>query len=412
MRALVVSLDLPYWPGGGGGNGRPYFLLRELSRRHEIDLVTFEGTGVRPQDLEVAASVARASTAVPWDPAWTPPPPPRWTLSRRIITTATELLRPTPQVFRPRPYLPAIERAIATFSAGRSYDLVQVGTTEIAGARTPTRAPRVLYIHDVLSSALEREAALDRGSWRRARRRLELAKARRAECRLVDSFQHSVVLSEEERQRLRDIGVSGPVTIVPQGVALDEYHPPAAESRDPDLVLILGSMEFPPNIDSAQWFVRDMLPLLRRHRPGVRLQLVGRGGEQSLSHLAGPGIEILGFVPDHRPYVARAGAVLMPVRLGVGVRFKVTELWAMAAPIVSTPMGVEGHPAAADGENVLVAPGGAPFADATARLLDDLELRRRIGDSGRRTVAEHYSWEHSARILEGVWEEEVTRARS
>lgn len=56
-----------------------------------------------------------------------------------------------------------------------------------------------------------------------------------------------------------------------------------------------------------------------------------------------------------------------------------------------------------DGVTGVLAPAGdvAALAEATARLLRDPELRRRMGEAGRQRVAERFSWEKTARTM---WE--------
>ncbi|HEY3190636.1 MAG TPA: glycosyltransferase family 4 protein, partial [Solirubrobacteraceae bacterium] len=120
---------------------------------------------------------------------------------------------------------------------------------------------------------------------------------------------------------------------------------------------------------------------------------VGRQPPPAVCALAAPGIvEVTGFVPDLRPWLARAEVVVVPVREGGGVRGKVLEAWAAARPVVTTARGVAGL-AAHDGENVLVADDVAVFAGHVVRLLADAELRRRLGAAGRRTAETRYDWD-------------------
>jgi polysaccharide biosynthesis protein PslH len=56
--------------------------------------------------------------------------------------------------------------------------------------------------------------------------------------------------------------------------------------------------------------------------------------------LAGPRVELTGFVSDLRPHLAAATAVVAPLRLGT--RLKIVEAMAMGKAIVSTTLGAEG----------------------------------------------------------------------
>ena len=118
--------------------------------------------------------------------------------------------------------------------------------------------------------------------------------------------------------------------------------------------------------------------------------------------LAGPRVELTGFVPDLRPHLAAAAAVVVPLRLGGGTRLKIVEAMAMAKPIVSTALGAEGIEAV-PGRDILIEDQPAAFADAVNRLLDEPSLAARIGQSARRLAVDRYAWSAAARALEDFY---------
>ena len=58
--------------------------------------------------------------------------------------------------------------------------------------------------------------------------------------------------------------------------------PPAATA---DLVFV-GSMDWLPNVDGVLYFVREILPLIRKHRPATTLAIVGRTPPPKITQLA------------------------------------------------------------------------------------------------------------------------------
>src|SRR5439155_24393362 len=71
---------------------------------------------------------------------------------------------------------------------------------------------------------------------------------------------------------------------------------------------------------------------------------------------------------------------------------KILNSWAMGKAVVSTSVGCEGLAAEA-GENILIRDDPTDFANAILAVLDDDELRRRLGERARATVEQLYSWE-------------------
>jgi polysaccharide biosynthesis protein PslH len=120
--------------------------------------------------------------------------------------------------------------------------------------------------------------------------------------------------------------------------------------------------------------------------------------------LAGPRIEFTGFVPDLRPHLAEAAAVIVPLRLGGGTRLKIVEAMAMGKAMVSTKLGAEGIDAAR-GRDILIEDQPDAFADAVIRLLAEPELAVRIGHSARQLSEARYAWSAAAKALEGFYRE-------
>jgi glycosyltransferase involved in cell wall biosynthesis len=105
-----------------------------------------------------------------------------------------------------------------------------------------------------------------------------------------------------------------------------------------------------------------------------------------------PGVELIGQVPDVRPYLARSAVAVVPLRIARGVQNKVLEALAMARATVISPScqaGLHVEP----GTEVLVASSAAEWTAAVGRLLDDERLRERLGAAGRRRVEEQNCWE-------------------
>jgi glycosyltransferase involved in cell wall biosynthesis len=91
----------------------------------------------------------------------------------------------------------------------------------------------------------------------------------------------------------------------------------------------------------------------------------------------------------------RAAAYIIPLRIGGGTRIKAYEAMAMAKPVISTPIGVEGLPVR-DGEHLVLAESAADFAGAVVDVLRNPERRHRLGQAARRFVEGSCSWPSAA----------------
>ena len=209
--------------------------------------------------------------------------------------------------------------------------------------------------------------------------------------------------SAADERRLLDQVPGVRTAVIPNAADVEYYQP---RSTDPPLdgrtVVFFGLLSYVPNVDGVTHFVQDIWPRIAEAHPDARLKIVGGRPPLSLQALAGPRVELTGFVQDLRPHLAAATAVVVPLRLGGGTRLKIVEGMAMGKAIVSTTLGAEGIEAV-PGRDLLVEDHPAAFADAVSRLLSDHGLAARIGQSARRLAVQRYSWSGAAQALEDFY---------
>jgi len=105
-------------------------------------------------------------------------------------------------------------------------------------------------------------------------------------------------------------------------------------------------------------------------------------------------IEVSGAVLNAVEELAGAKVVVIPLLAGSGTRFKLIEAWAAGRAVVSTRVGAEGLPAR-HGENLLLADDAHSFAEAVWLLLTDPDLRRQLGQAGRRLFETEFTWDRA-----------------
>jgi glycosyltransferase involved in cell wall biosynthesis len=228
-------------------------------------------------------------------------------------------------------------------------------------------------------------------NWRKLRRE-ELRAFRRADGICTCS------VADEERL-LADVPAARTV-VIPNAADVEFYQPrPADPPPDGRTLVFFGLMSTFPNIDGALWFLKEIWPRITSARPDARCRIIGKGATEAVRALAGPTVEIVGFVEDLRPHLASAAALVVPLRLGGGTRLKIVEGMAMGKAIVSTALGAEGIDVK-DERDILIADDPAGFARAVVRLLDHPALAAGLGSSARALAVARYAWPAAAATLE------------
>lgn len=168
------------------------------------------------------------------------------------------------------------------------------------------------------------------------------------------------------------------------------------------LVVFTGQMDYRPNIDAVRWFANEILPLIRQRHPLARFAIVGRAPTDEVRALEKlPGVTVTGEVPDVRPWLAAADAVVAPLLLARGVQNKLLEAMAMARPVVASIAAATGIDAA-PGEHLLVADNATGIAEAVCALFDERSVAATMGQAARARMIARYGWEARLASLGGL----------
>ncbi len=179
-----------------------------------------------------------------------------------------------------------------------------------------------------------------------------------------------------------------------------------AGGNEEPILLFEGTMSYAPNIEGAKYLVHEILPLVKRTVPGVRVVIVGRSPTPEIQALAGDDVEVTGTVEDIRVHMRRGALLACSLRSGSGLKNKILQSWAMGIPVVATPISVPGL-GGIDGENLLLAEGPEAFAAQCVKLLQSPELSKRIAQAGRELAVERYSIQVKLDQIDGFIDELV-----
>jgi polysaccharide biosynthesis protein PslH len=190
--------------------------------------------------------------------------------------------------------------------------------------------------------------------------------------------------------------------LVPNGVDCRKYFFKRESEEEPGTMVFTGSFKYRPNRYAAEFFLERIFPLIRREAPEAKFLAVGNGAGGALAGYRGrAGFEAVDFVPDLRPYLAKAIVAVAPLTVGSGVSNKLVEGFAVGTPVVATPLACGDLPVKS-GEQLLIGTNAEEFAEHAVRLLRDAGLRRQIAVRARRLVEEKYDWEIVSRKMENV----------
>jgi polysaccharide biosynthesis protein PslH len=400
LNILCVS-QMPASPPRFGAQARMHGLMTQLARRHDLTAVTLVDDEF---DIE---ECRRAMRAYCGDVVLVRNPYGRDGLAKRLLQLRSLV---SPRSFdRLRVTLPGLQQALDQVLSARRFDIVNLefpylGHCVLRQAPPDEKLPRlVVDSHEIAYDLARQFAAAGANLGRRLYAGANWRKLRREELDIYGDADGVYLCSTEDEQRLLDEIPDARTVVIPNAADVDYYQPrrtdPAPDGRT---VVYFGLLSTIPNIDAVTHFVQEIWPRIAKAHPDARCKIIGGRPPPSLLALAGPSVELTGFVPDLRPHLAAAAAVVVPLRLGGGTRLKIVEAMAMGKAIVSTSLGAEGIEAV-PGRDIIIEDQPAPFADAVSRLLAEPGLAARIGGAARQVAVEKYAWSTAAQALEAFY---------
>lgn len=398
-RILYLTQVLPF-PLNTGARVRQYYVLRYLSRSHEVTLVSFVRDDDKPEHVAHLRSICHAVHTVPMKRS-------RWRDGRAAVKgLATGL-----PIIIARDEIQDMQQTLARLRANEPFEVVQADQVSMSQyGLAGKNLRRVLDLHNAMYVVTERLAAHERQPLKRWMTQREARALARYEAQLCAKYDQVVFVTDDDRDliekqiaRFQVSGTGDRLNTIP--ICVDPSEKPVIKPvACPQRVTALGVMFWPPNAEGVGWFAREVWPGVHAQYPELRFTVAGKNPPDYLMQLNGhENIEVLGYVPHLDQLLAETAVFVVPLRAGGGMRVKILDTWCWGLPIVSTTIGAEGIEIR-DGENILIADTAQAFGQAVNRAYADQDLNRYLRQNGRQWVEEKYDWRHIYRAWDDVYE--------
>ncbi|MFN9801499.1 MAG: glycosyltransferase [Bacteroidota bacterium] len=386
MKVFVLLSRVPY-PLEKGDKLRAFHQVRELSKKHEVYLCCLTDQPVDSRAKEVLSAMVAHLRIIP--------------LRKSLI--ALRMLRAllSDRPFQVHYFLQAgarreVKGAIDSFGPDQIYcQLVRCSDY----VKHLYAYPKTLDYMDALNAGLRRRAEI--APWfLRPFIREEARRMVAYENLIFEYFDHHTIISEQDRQLIYH-PAQHTITVVPNGADAAWFAPDAQPIKDTELVFT-GNMSYPPNVNGAVLLARDILPMIAREIPDVRLRIAGANPTAAVRALQSPQVEVTGWLDDMRDAYRRSRIFIAPMRIGSGLQNKLLEAMSMELPCLTTTLAAQAMPPEAR-ECLVIADEPADLASEAVRLLRNEDECRSRGKAGRAAILRHFDWQATTHILESLW---------
>jgi glycosyltransferase involved in cell wall biosynthesis len=205
---------------------------------------------------------------------------------------------------------------------------------------------------------------------------------------LINSYDGIATITELDNTTLLKDGCKIPIIHIPFGIDLEKYKEDKSNLDSPSIFHI-GAMDWRPNSDGIEWFLKNCWSKISTKYPTIKLYLAGRNMPDWLKNLEMKNVVIEGEVSDSHKFINSKSIMIVPLASGGGMRVKIIEGMALGKTIISTAVGSEGIDYE-NKKNILIANTEDEFTTAISNCLDDKLYSESLGENARKLIESKY----------------------
>lgn len=372
-----------------------YNLLKRLSRKHSITLVSFirnEEERGYAKDLKFCESVHMVMRGRAWQPKY-------------YIGT----------IFSSYPFLlytyenSLMRTTIRDLLSSKAYDVVHLEPFYVMpSVPTNVTAPLVISEHNVEYDVYESYVRRFPISFLRPWLMWDVGKLRRWE-RMAWKRADVLTAVSREDSAIMERCRSKLVHVVPNGVDLSSFPYRAPVKKKHINIVFIGNFRWLPNRDAANELVENIWPHIQKRIPDARLIVVGRDMPVDLKRRVSQiGGKAMDSVTDIASVYRDADILVAPHAISGGTKFKMLEAMASGVSIVTSAEGMSGLGAIPE-THYFPAQSPDEYVKQVCRVYEDTAAAKAMSQRARKFVETHYGWEHIADELDSVWKKAYDR---
>ncbi len=389
MRILQISPQIPYPPIDGGSRGI-YGITKSLTMRgHKIDFIAYR----KNANIELIYDKLK-EICNPYFINFYP---------------RNNLINAFINLFQEEPYNISkfisnkLEKFIINFFRNNKVDIIHIDHLHmgwiIEVLRNITDVPIVLREHNLELKIMKRFYENQNNFLLKNFAKIQYKKFIEYEPKQCSKFDLCLMITKDDENSLLNLNSNIKTTTIPVGVD-EELFNYQRKNPIPFSICHIGSMDWFPNYDGLQWYLNEIFPEIVTVLPNVKLFLYGKGTENiKTPKKYENNILKVGFVKNLFEEILDKELLIVPLRIGGGIRVKIMEMMSLGQMILSTSIGKEGIEAK-DEENILIADDANQFIKKTISFFNNEYDKLKISSNARIFIQKNYKWPKIAEQIE------------
>jgi glycosyltransferase involved in cell wall biosynthesis len=414
MNVLLATLVFPY-PINDGGKSGTFRMVDALRENHNVTIILPESNYVNElQNLwpDVNIRTFKLPQGKPQDGLVVGLV--RQLFGRKLKFTKAQIMEREMQLNASNLMNYYFEDLISVFQSEillGIFDLVQIDFIDLAPLVhfIPKNIPKIFVHHELRYKRMMLEKATL--PEQKAEDDWKIYNTKVMEIGLINHFDKVVCLTEIDKQILLEDGVpSEKLEVSPLPMIMSE-HAINTPFESKNRLIFLGPDQHYPNLDGIDWFLSNCWKEIQRLNPEVSLSVVGRWSEEKKKWFEDyTNVRFEGFVPDLAT-IMEGSIMIVPLRIGSGMRMKILEGVSYHVPVISTSVGAEGLPMTND-VNCKIADSPEDFILATHQILNNPVLQNTFIQKASEVLNQDYSSLECVKKRENIYRRVLMQAAS
>ena len=205
-------------------------------------------------------------------------------------------------------------------------------------------------------------------------------------------------VSEHDASVIRDLlyknKSNADLLVAPIGMEARDHASQSSQKEVSSSITLgyIGLLDWRPNVEGLQWFLREVWPVIIDKYPMLMLRIAGKnGGDLKLPNAKG--VQLVGEVEDSDRFLRSVDVMIAPLLSGSGTRVKILQALRVQVPVICTSLAKEGL-LLRHRQEVLIADTGEEWLEAIASLIDEETVRSSFREDmivrGKQYLVEHH----------------------
>lgn len=384
MKIVYITARQPY-PYAKGDQVIAYNQIKELSKKHEVYLITYYKT-----DYNVfLKEMSKYCTDI-------------FTIEDNSFMKIVSMLK-TPINLKPLQvnmfYRKSVDKYIRKIIREISPDIIHTQTIRMAEYSIESTYKKSIDFIDALSWNMKQRFEVSpfflKPLWY-----VEYKLLQKYEQEVMSKFKLKTVVSHRDKTYLKDKRI----LVNAVGVKMDSTKSNMLLEKTNLCILFHGNMSYYPNVDGVKYLINRVFDRLQKMYPGVKLIVMGANPTNELLKYENSNIEFTRYVKDREYYFEKADIAIYPIFSATGTQTKVLEALYYGLPCIVSRECADGIPELISKENVLIADTDKEYVDSFIEIVENIDLYKKLSVNGRKMVQRHYSWGSNVNALIDMWE--------